>query len=401
MGRRWVLLLGTTLAAVSTAALALNLWVPSWACRLWLCPESVQLSEARRLMLAGTPEGVRQAVVLYRSLVRRNPSSPYRWCDLAEAHLAARDPDQARAAFAQAERAGPGIPQTLLRAASFYLRQGAYQDALPRMSRILALTPAYDGLIFSYYDKMGIDFSDVLRVGIPAEARPAQSYFQYLLSNASAQQSTQAWEWLGSLGFQSGELAGAFASRLIRDGQASRALTVWAAYVGPGEEGYPLRNLIYNGDFERPVLSSPFDWRITPAGGAAASLEQYGGNCGRQCLHIEFRGTDNLTYEHVSQLVFVKPGRYRFQANLRAESITTDQGVGFRIRDYENPSRLDWTTERLLGSTGWRRVEVEFPVSPPARLLAVQVFREPSWKFDNQISGSVWIDCVRLEPVTP
>jgi hypothetical protein len=373
VGRRRILLLGASLAAVSVAALALNLWAPSWACRLWLCPESVQLSEARRLMLVGTPEAVRQAVALCHNLVRRNPSSPFRWCDLAEAHLAAGDLDQARAAFAQAERVGPGIPQTLLRAASFYLRQGAYEDALPRMSRILALTPAYDRLIFSYYDKLGIDFSKVLRLGIPAEARPAQAYFQYLLSNASAQQSSQAWEWLGSLGFQSAELAGAFASRLIRDGQAAQALTVWTAYVGPGQDGYPLRNLIYNGDFERPALPSPFDWRILPAAGAAASLEQSGCNCGRQCLRIKFRGTDNLTYQHISQLVFAKPGRYRFQASLRADSISTDQGVGFRIRDYENPSRLEWTTERILRTTGWRTVQLEFPVSPPARLLGRRI----------------------------
>lgn len=401
MGRNKILLLGALLAVVAAAALVLNTWVPSWACRLYLCPEPVQLSEARRHLLAGTPEDLRQAVRLYQSLVRRNPGSPYRWCDLAEAHLAAGGLASARTAFAQAERVGPGVPQTLLRAAGFHLRLGEHVAALRRMARILALTPAYDRLIFSYYDKIGVDFSNVLKVGIPPELRPARSYFQYLLLTAPVHQVTQAWDWLRSLGFQSGELAGAFTTRLLGEGQAGQAWAAWSAYVGPGDDDYPVHNLIYNGDFEQPLLPSPFDWRISPTSGASASLDQSGCISGRQCLHIEFRGTDNLTYQHVSQIVFVKPGRYRFQASLRAQSITTDQGVGIRIRDYANPSRLDRTTERLLGSTGWCTVQLEFSVSPPARLLVVQVFRERSLKFDNQISGSVWIDFARLEPVTP
>lgn len=72
-----------------------------------------------------------------------------------------------------------------------------------------------------------------------------------------------------------------------------------------------------------------------------------------------------------------------------------------RIRNYANPSRLDWTTERLLGSTGWRTVQLGFPVSAPSRLLVVEVFRERLLKFDDQIAGSVWVDRVRLEPITP
>lgn len=90
---------------------------------------------------------------LLHSLVRRNPGSPSRWCDLAEAQLAAGDLASARAVFAQAERVGPGVPQTLLRAAGFYLRQGECDSALRPMVRTLALTSAYDRLIFSYYEK--------------------------------------------------------------------------------------------------------------------------------------------------------------------------------------------------------------------------------------------------------
>ncbi|MGQ9633398.1 MAG: hypothetical protein ACUVXB_04050 [Bryobacteraceae bacterium] len=87
-------------------------------------------------------------------------------------------------------------------------------------------------------------------------------------------------------------------------------------------------------------------------------------------MHIQLRGIDNLTYQHVTRIVLVKPGRYRFQISYQTESITTDQGVGIWIRDYANPSRLDWTTEGLLGNTGRRTAQLEFPVSAPAGCLS-------------------------------
>jgi hypothetical protein len=33
------------------------------------------------------------------------------------------------------------------------------------------------------------------------------------------------------------------------------------------------------------------------------------------------------------------------------------------------------------------------------RLLAIEVSRQPSMKFDNQIRGTVWIDSVKLSPL--
>jgi len=80
--------------------------------------------------------------------------------------------------------------------------------------------------------------------------------------------------------------------------------------------------------------------------GAAAGRDGSVASAGRWSLRIGFEGRENLAYRHVAQRAFVKPGAHRFEAQVRASGITTDQGVGFRIVDAEDPRRLEVTTER-------------------------------------------------------
>jgi hypothetical protein len=55
-------------------------------------------------------------------------------------------------------------------------------------------------------------------------------------------------------------------------------------------------------------------------------------------------------------------------------------------------------TERLTGTHDWTKLEQVFVVSPQTKLIRIVVVRQPSWKFDNKISGSFWIDTVKLAP---
>jgi hypothetical protein len=399
MARWWNLWVGSGLATLAAAALLLNWLAPESACRWNLCPESVQIAEAHRLLLEGSPNAAREAVKLYQGLIRRNPASAYRWCDLAEAWLAAENPAEARAAFEQAERLAPSTPQILLRVASFHLQQQEWEAALRRMSRILALTPAYDRLIFSYYEKLALPVDLVLSCGIPLEPRPAQSYLRDLLPGGQRERLSVVWEWIRLHGFQTGELVSEYVSYLLRNQRAEEAAAEWARYLGPRAGDYPLRNRIYNGDFEQELSPSPFDWSFASSSAARAVREPGAACSGQWSLRIDFTGAENVAFQHVSQLALVRPGRYRFHACVKSESLTTDQGVGIRVRDYETPARFEWSSERLLGSTDWRNIDAELRIPDGTRLIVVQVFRAPSIKFDNQISGTFWLDHVVLEPL--
>ena len=167
-------------------------------------------------------------------------------------------------------------------------------------------------------------------------------------------------------------------------------------YPSPRGNGYLESNWVYNGDFESELSDSAFDWRIGARDGVVAAEDTQVAHTGSRSMRIHFEGKENLDYNGVGLVAFVKPGRYRFEAYVRTDGITTDRGVGFHIYDRESGSRLDVRTEELTGTHDWHRVERVVVVPRDTRLLSIEVNRQRSLKFDNQISGTVWIDSVEF-----
>ena len=67
---------------------------------------------ADRLHDKGTPESLKEAVVLYRELLSRDRENPYRWCDLGKALYDSRNIDEARSCYEKAVRLGPNNTAT-------------------------------------------------------------------------------------------------------------------------------------------------------------------------------------------------------------------------------------------------------------------------------------------------
>jgi hypothetical protein len=153
---------------------------------------------------------------------------------------------------------------------------------------------------------------------------------------------------------------------------------------------------VFNGDFEFDPTGNRFDWTIEPAAGVAIDFDRETKHSGDRSLRIQFDGTQNVGNIGLRQTVFLKPGRYRFQAYIRTKEISTDEGVAFSVVGEETSNRVSFTTESLLGSNDWRLVEREFEAPPGTGLVQVSLVRKPSWKFDNLIRGTVWIDWVSI-----
>jgi hypothetical protein len=164
--------------------------------------------------------------------------------------------------------------------------------------------------------------------------------------------------------------------------------------------GYPESNRVFNGDFESEPLAVPLDWRIESLDDKVEVTRDSGvAHTGSHSLRIVFTGKENVSYTDTSETAFVTSGLYSFEAFVRTEGITTDQGVGFHIYDPEEPSRVDIKTERMTGSRDWTKTQANVSVPPKTRLLEIHVIRESSLRFDSLISGTAWIDGVRLVKV--
>jgi O-antigen ligase len=364
-------------------------------CHFGICDTDAVMT-AQALAHGGQASGAPLAE-LFKAL-RRDPNAPSRWCDTGEALRRAGRYSDAEYCISRGLALGPHIPPILMRAADFYYETHETGRALLPMSRVLADTDTYDDLIFGWYADKRLPAGEVLAHGLPPGQRAVRAYMRDLIAGGLPG-TKEVWTWITAHGSSDVRLAQEYVAYLFEQRDYEAASRAWAQYTGSRGNGYPESNRVFNGDFESELSDSPFDWRINSRDGVDASIDAQAAHTGSHSLRIHFGGKENLDYSDVGQTVFVKPGRYRFEAYVRTQEITTDKGVAFHIYDRDSGARLDVRTEEFTGTHDWTRVERVISVPRETKLLRIEVSRQRSMKFDNQIGGTVRIDDVQLTPL--
>jgi len=399
--------LGAILAAYCTAgALAETLGpnnekVNRVLCQFLLCNNAPLVWLARDQLTGGKEENIQRAITIFRIVLQRDPQDPYRWADLGDAFLGAGQKEDARYCFDQVLVLAPHSAPFLLRVADFHFQIGENQEALPITGRILALIPDYDSVIFSKYIRAVDRAEDVLRFGLPEGRRAAKSWLQFLIQAERLGDAQRTWDWVVGHRYADDALSGEYVEFLVRQGHPDLAAFAWAQHMGARADDYDKSTYLFNGDFESDPAQSPFDWSVARTEGVEVTRDCTTAWSGKCSLRISFAGTQNLGFAAASQLAFVRPGTYRFQAFIRTEALTTDQGIRFRISDAEEVARLDEVFGQFTGSSPWSSVDHDLVVVPKTKLVRIDVIRQPSMKFDNKVDGTAWIDDLKLEPITP
>ena len=134
----------------------------------------------------------------------------------------------------------------------------------------------------------------------------------------------------------------------------------------------------------------------TPAG-VAADFDSTIKRQNLRALRLQFDGTQNLGDLRISQTTYLPAGRYRFRAYIRTEEISTDEGISIRVTFEDAPKQLDFMGGGLRGSNDWTLVEHRFALAASG-LVRVSLARKPSFRFDNLIKGTMWMDQASIEP---
>jgi hypothetical protein len=197
----------------------------------------------------------------------------------------------------------------------------------------------------------------------------------------------------------------AFTDLLVAQDRYDEAGSVWhqstdlAGTSSPPSSG---GSLVFDGGFEKELSGGGFGWReekeVVP--GADFAFDTVEKHSGARSASIAFDGTQNLAYQNLYQSVLVTPGtHYRFRAYLRTDKISTDSGMRFEIFDPKDMKNLDVLTPNETGTKPWTLQETEFTPGPKTHLIRIRLTRTPSQRFDNKLSGTVWVDDVELVPV--
>jgi hypothetical protein len=326
-----------------------------------------------------TPEAI-------AALVNADPANPLVWCVYAEALNKRGDGQKAEAAFDQAMLLGPSMPPVLMRYANFDFAHDRRNHGFLLSARILASTSAFDEILFSYLQQSGAPVSELLRTALPNASRPARSWLAWLCEHGSTRDLTETWTWMQNEGLLDEQSAGEAAWSLWNRGAYRNAHELWCGWL-------EIYTLLENTRFEKPPKHSPFDWTLGSS--SAASVERGNG------LEVRFAGTENVAFSQLHQFTVVRPGRYRFSAEIEAEGLTTDQGPYFHIFDPVDPRRLDVATSVILGTAARSWIGTDFMVPEGTDALEVQLERRPSEFFDNRIAGKLHLYQVSLERRDP
>jgi len=334
---------------------------------------------------------------LLREGLRRSPADPVRWADLGSALEYQGRLEEARYCFSRAIALAPNSFPTQWAAAEFHANLKENARALELTAPILEVSTPHQGPMLAWYEERGFAAHEVMSALSPYPAA-TKVYFRHLLTQGRLADAQQAWREILARRYADLDLARGYVYFLMRTRQYEAAAQAWADFLGDRKGAYRESNWVYNGSFEQAPSGSALDWATGDAGSAETSLDSSVAHTGSQSLRIRFRGRENVNYRHVSQTVVVHPGMYRFEAFVKTEAITTPEGIRFEIYDGEAGERLRIETESMIGTQDWTRIERRIRVPQQTRILRIQVVRRPvRLKFDDKISGTAWIDSVRLE----
>jgi hypothetical protein len=340
------------------------------------------------------------AAALFRETVRRDPASAQRWCELGEAIGKTGDLAKAEYCYRRGAALGPHSLPILLDLGDFYFTVNRYHDSLPWFAGVLKIIRGpgqfYSGTVFAYYEAMEVRRNGWLDEAVP-DGEAARDYLSNLItSSAEAGPATGLWQWAERRGFTNDEVAIRFTDFLMHQQQFDTAAEAWAKHFsgrGYGCLGY---SCVFNGDFEHELTGGPFDWRFSGLDGVTAERDTASHYEGQYALRIDFTGNNNPDFHHVGQQIPIRPGRYRLEGYVRTAGITSEEGIRLRVTGSGRTKNLRAETEAQSGTEGWKRLETEFEVPEQIRNVELQVARRKSVRIDNQLSGTAWIDSVRL-----
>jgi hypothetical protein len=350
-------------------------------------PEAV----AHELAVQAKPDSAR-IIGLYTEALRRDSANPYRWADLGEALAGNEQLPQARTCFLRALQLSPVLPQIWLRDANFHFGLGENDRGLTSAAHVLRTVPDYDGILFSYFDRLIHDPGLVL-IEIGDNRRAARAYTSHLIATGQIDAAQTAWRILLRRKLADQRITASYIDLLLRSARYGEAQRDWAGYApGRGREA----SVLSNGGFENEPSGAAFDWRITPSEQFETGFDTTVVHEGHRSLCVKFYGRENVSYGNVIQNAVVEPGMYELRAWVRSSEVTTNECPQLQVYDPQAPSRLDVRSGPFCGTSDWHPSVQPFTVSSGTKMIAVRVLRMRSVKFDNKIGGSFWLDAVEV-----
>lgn len=338
-----------------------------------------------------------KAIEHYKESIRLSPLQVGCWLDLSKAYQTAGLIGDADNTIERAIRLDPENPVLMWEAGTFYLINGNTEKAVKALRRFILLRPERQEYVYDILYKLPLDSQYILTNLIPDSYPYYRRYLLYLISTDRTEESKSLWKRMEGARVDD-ELFIKYADFLISKHLYEEAENIWRDFIDKRFEAKQedQSSLLYNSSFEYDILNGGFDWRIGKAQGAKIFLDRDIHILGGRSLGVTFDGKQNPDITIASQVVRVLPKTgYKLRGYIKTDSITTTNGLFFSVAGHDCKG-LYKKSDVITGTNLWREIEMEFETPSECSALSISIRRERSYKLDNKIGGTAWIDGISL-----
>ncbi len=209
--------------------------------------------------------------------------------------------------------------------------------------------------------------------------------FNYAIQTTQVDTALAFWPYIEKMGVEANKKdVLTFLNALILNKKITIAMPIWKKYFNS-------QSLLYDGSFQEEPMNTAFGWRVDKPKGSTWRIESDKGKEKSQAMRLHFSGTENLAFNHLSQIVpLASAKKYSLTGWLKTEKLTTDQRPYLEVVGYQctiPPAK----TEIIAKSQPWTPFTLTFNVSEDCEAVQVRVRRDPSNHLDNLLAGDLWL----------
>jgi tetratricopeptide (TPR) repeat protein len=308
--------------------------------------------------------------------VRLNPYRSAHWLELSKYYEQQKNPQRSREAMQMALERDPNYAQMHWAAANFYIRMNDLKSADFELRRTADLDSVYLPQVLDLVWQFYQDPDRIMSTHVP-NTQPANIIaLNYFAGQKSERGAELAWSKLKTFRTIRPERF-PYIEYLVSIGKPAEA---WDVFMFPDAEP---EEHIYNASFETESLNGGFDWRFVSTDHALAQWDTTTAHAGMASWLVTFDGTENIDYQGLAKWIRVKKGNaYKLSFWMKTDDISTNEGMFVEVDGQ--------VSEKQLGTNHWQQFTIPFVAS--SDLATVHLRRVPSKKFDNALSGKVWLD---------
>jgi len=184
---------------------------------------------------------------------------------------------------------------------------------------------------------------------------------------------------------------------LIRQNDQHAAFALWRDM----HPHTPLNAAVTNAGFEDELLGYGFGWRTRATKGAGLERSSEHAVEGSYSFKVSLDGSENVNLYSPAITLPVGGGKsYQLSVYWKGEQVTTRSNPFFEILYQQDGKTKSVRSEPQRKSWDWQRVTLTFEVPVETHFVEFRLRRWTTTALDKLISGTVYIDDVRLEHLT-